>query len=95
MCCPCFHSRLLNNRRRWPLTAPCSDEERCGPAFLACAGANRRRAGIVSDIQRDDRELCQEASPHGGSSGGGGVAAGGAPELAPAPAPEPSSVPAP
>jgi len=33
---------------------PCiqCDEELCGPAFVTCAGANRRRAGIVSDISR-------------------------------------------
>lgn len=37
------------------------DEARCGPAFMACAGANRRRAGIVSDIARDEAELCREA----------------------------------
>jgi hypothetical protein len=36
------------------------DEKVCGPAFLQCAGANRRRQGIVSDIQRDDdHELCR------------------------------------
>lgn len=37
------------------------DEAHCGPAFLACAGANRRRAGIVSDIARDEAELCKVA----------------------------------
>lgn len=35
------------------------DEKRCGPAFLQCAGANRRRVGINSDIQRDHREECK------------------------------------
>ena len=36
------------------------DEKRCGPDFIQCAGANRRRSGIVSDIERDwDMELCQ------------------------------------
>jgi hypothetical protein len=36
------------------------DEKRCGPAFVKCAGANRRRSGIVSDIDRDlDQEVCQ------------------------------------
>jgi len=29
--------------------------------FVLCAGANRRRAGIVSDIARDDdSELCEK-----------------------------------
>ena len=33
---------------------PCiaCDEVQCGAAFASCAGANRRRAGIVSDIPR-------------------------------------------
>jgi len=28
------------------------DEHTCGPAFIRCAGANRRRCGIASDIAR-------------------------------------------
>jgi len=28
------------------------DEYNCGPAFIRCAGANRRRCGITSDIAR-------------------------------------------
>jgi len=28
------------------------DEQNCGPAFIRCAGANRRRCGITSDIAR-------------------------------------------
>jgi hypothetical protein len=36
------------------------DENICGPAFVQCAGANRRRQGIRSDIRReDDKELCR------------------------------------
>lgn len=36
------------------------DEKLCGPAFLKCAGANRRRLGIVSDIIRDaEKEQCK------------------------------------
>lgn len=41
--------------------SPClrCDERMCGPAFVTCAGANRRRAGITSDIgRRDAVELC-------------------------------------
>ena len=38
------------------------DELRCGRAFLTCAGANRRRTGIVSDIERDfHQEVCMDA----------------------------------
>ena len=47
-------SKLLN---------PCTecDEKRCGPAFIECAGANRRRSGILSDIERDERlEVCDD-----------------------------------
>ncbi|KAG2494524.1 hypothetical protein HYH03_007291 [Edaphochlamys debaryana] len=42
---------------------PClaCDEANCGPAFLECAGANRRRSGIISDISRDDKEVCKSA----------------------------------
>ena len=39
------------------------DELRCGRQFLECAGANRRRTGIVSDIARDmDQEVCKDAA---------------------------------
>lgn len=42
---------------------PCyaCDEKICGPAFVGCAGANRRRVGVVSDIERDmEREFCNK-----------------------------------
>jgi hypothetical protein len=45
---------------------PCTtcDEKRCGPAFIQCAGANRRRTGILSDIERDSvSEVCTAVSP--------------------------------
>ena len=35
------------------------DEDLCGPAFKKCAGANRRRSGIVSDIVRNDTSICK------------------------------------
>ena len=40
---------------------PCTqcDELRCGRQFIECAGANRRRTGILSDIDRDtENEVC-------------------------------------
>jgi hypothetical protein len=46
---------------------PCTrcDELRCGPEFVTCAGVNRRRAGILSDIERDlKNEVCHEAAPN-------------------------------
>ena len=40
------------------------DEKRCGAAFVECAGANRRRSGILSDIERDaELEVCKEVRP--------------------------------
>eukprot|EP00296_Roombia_truncata_P008564 JP447057.1.p1 GENE.JP447057.1~~JP447057.1.p1 ORF type:complete len:190 (-),score=45.51 JP447057.1:129-698(-) len=44
---------------------PClaCDEFTCGPAFAACAGANRRRSGIISDIARHDEEVCTIVDP--------------------------------
>jgi hypothetical protein len=40
--------------------SPClaCDEALCGPAFVTCAGANRRRSGVTSDIGRGQSELC-------------------------------------
>ena len=34
------------------------DELLCGPAFITCAGANRRRLGITTDIGRTSAEFC-------------------------------------
>ena len=34
------------------------DEKHCGAEFIKCAGANRRSAGIASDIARPASELC-------------------------------------
>ena len=39
------------------------DEDKCGPAFKQCAGANRRRCGIKTDIDRPDDELCTVVDP--------------------------------
>ena len=36
------------------------DEDMCGPAFKHCAGANRRRSCIVSDIFRDEDTICKD-----------------------------------
>lgn len=35
------------------------DEDNCGPQFLKCAGANRRRCGIETDITRPDTQICK------------------------------------
>ena len=36
------------------------DEDICGPAFKECAGANRRRSCIYSDIMRDWNLICED-----------------------------------
>ena len=49
------------NNRDADQLSPClqCDEKLCGPAFITCAGANRRRAGVTTDIgRRDAQELC-------------------------------------
>ena len=51
------------------------DETNCGPEFVRCAGANRRRAGIVSDIARPDSQVWQG----GGRESAGGAPSGGVP----------------
>jgi len=44
------------------------DETNCGPDFVDCAGATRRRAGIKTDIRRYSYEMCniinKESSIH-------------------------------
>eukprot|EP00429_Kryptoperidinium_foliaceum_P037675 CAMPEP_0176178248 /NCGR_PEP_ID=MMETSP0120_2-20121206/91332_1 /TAXON_ID=160619 /ORGANISM="Kryptoperidinium foliaceum, Strain CCMP 1326" /LENGTH=152 /DNA_ID=CAMNT_0017516397 /DNA_START=370 /DNA_END=828 /DNA_ORIENTATION=- len=64
---------------------PCiaCDEKLCGPVFVGCAGANRRRVGVISDIERDhEREICDKVDWDwildgnkliGGDGGGGSV----------------------
>lgn len=49
-----------NNNRDSGELNPCllCDERMCGPDFLRCAGANRRRAGVESDIKREAAEVC-------------------------------------
>ncbi|CAM9848493.1 unnamed protein product [Phaeothamnion confervicola] len=39
------------------------DEEQCGPVFIQCAGANRRRSGIISDIGRPNEQVCTDVDP--------------------------------
>jgi len=39
------------------------DETNCGPEFGRCAGANRRRSGIVSDIGRPAEEIWKKTGP--------------------------------
>lgn len=57
----CIWHNLIN-KMPWAdktVLNPCiqCDEDLCGPAFVKCAGANRRRAGIVSDINRPQADV--------------------------------------
>eukprot|EP00913_Durusdinium_trenchii_P018193 g17092.t1 len=52
----------ITGRVPWyDLNAQClrCDELNCGPAFIKGAGANRRSAGIESDISRPEKQKCQ------------------------------------
>jgi hypothetical protein len=40
------------------------DEQMCGPEFAQCAGANRRRAGMLTDINRPERLMCADPLLH-------------------------------
>jgi hypothetical protein len=57
----CLRERLLNGANNTPSgkLSPClaCDEEHCGAPFIKCAGANRRRSGITSDIDRDSGDI--------------------------------------
>jgi len=63
----CLQSRMRGDPRNLPNgklnDCLACDEAYCGGPFIRCAGANRRRAGIVSDIQRPDQQLWREP-PH-------------------------------
>ena len=53
---------LYHRQHTSPLD-PCieCDERMCGPNFVQCAGANRRRVGVVSDLQRNMQlEICNQ-----------------------------------
>ncbi|KAG5458411.1 MAG: hypothetical protein BJ554DRAFT_1366 [Olpidium bornovanus] len=39
------------------------DEVICGPDFKKCSGANRRRLGVKSDIDRNSQEFCNVVDP--------------------------------
>jgi hypothetical protein len=61
----CLHSRLRRepNSQGGALNACLAcDEAHCGAPFIRCAGANRRRAGIPSDIERPEEEVWGSAS---------------------------------
>ena len=60
----CMTTCLLSRLKAEPnnvegVLNPClaCDETNCGPEFIRCAGANRRRAGIVSDIERPASQI--------------------------------------
>ena len=58
---PCLMETMLglsaNTDRKLSKCFSC-DEFHCLDGFITCAGMSRRRAGVVTDIQRDSTELC-------------------------------------
>ena len=38
------------------------DERSCGPGFIECSGANRRRMGVISDIGREAQDQCTKVN---------------------------------
>ncbi|MFH1808276.1 MAG: hypothetical protein ABIJ09_06020 [Pseudomonadota bacterium] len=64
----CLVSRLTRQAANLPdgRLNPClaCDESYCGAPFIRCAGANRRRAGIVSDIVRPDEQVFGKSVRH-------------------------------
>eukprot|EP00747_Dinoflagellata_sp_TGD_P134241 gnl/TRDRNA2_/TRDRNA2_175293_c0_seq6.p1 gnl/TRDRNA2_/TRDRNA2_175293_c0~~gnl/TRDRNA2_/TRDRNA2_175293_c0_seq6.p1 ORF type:complete len:346 (-),score=50.22 gnl/TRDRNA2_/TRDRNA2_175293_c0_seq6:62-1099(-) len=58
---------ITGDVRFWQFNKKClrCDEDNCGPAFIKCAGANRRSSGIESDIKRPEWQKCK----HGVYSG--------------------------
>jgi len=45
------------------ITSATCDEANCGPDFLPCVGANRRKMNIVSDIARPADQQCHIVDP--------------------------------
>lgn len=64
----CLEARMRGDPRNLPNgklnDCLACDEAYCGGPFIRCAGANRRRAGITSDIQRPDQQLWREPGAH-------------------------------
>lgn len=58
---PCLVDNLYDD----PRLRPClkCDKVWCGKKFEKCAGATRRRAGILTDIPRQDDEICALVDP--------------------------------
>jgi hypothetical protein len=44
------------------ITSATCDEALCGPEFVPCSGATRRRMNIVSDIPRPENQQCTVAT---------------------------------
>ncbi|KAL6077137.1 VDE domain-containing protein [Balamuthia mandrillaris] len=56
----CIWENIIHWGSHFDENNPCiaCDENNCGKPFIQCAGANRRRAGIKSDIDRAGDEVC-------------------------------------
>jgi len=55
---PCIMETILGIKSATLTQCLACDEVHCGAAFAKCAGMTRRRAGMITDIQRDPREIC-------------------------------------
>jgi len=59
-----IYTNQVNNFRVGPedITSATCDEALCGPEFVPCSGATRRRMNIISDIPRPTSQQCEVAS---------------------------------
>lgn len=57
---PCLMESIFNMDTGTGSLSKCfaCDEYYCSEMFIGCAGMSRRRAGIITDIQRDQTEIC-------------------------------------
>lgn len=59
-----IYTNQVNNFRVGPedITSATCDEALCGPEFVPCSGATRRRMNIISDIPRPTSQQCEVTS---------------------------------
>lgn len=61
----CIHECLLSSIISHHPNNACIEcnENKCGPKFKECVGANRRRSGIITDIYHPANEICSIMDP--------------------------------
>ena len=56
---PCLMETILGIKSETSISQCFAcDEKHCGKEFARCSGLTRRRAGILTDIHRDPKEIC-------------------------------------